>query len=141
MRAPFEASSFTPWLIFVLKMIPPPRFLFSHAPTLLVFSHPFHRLPQRDMTSLLNTSKSGQIAIALALLEAGAEVEAKDQVRRRRAGCDETRWHSRESECVLRGKGLLRCSRYMYPAQWPGRVLHATLASSLAFRGGEASMP
>ena len=38
--------------------------------------------------------------------------------------------------CVAVEGGLLRWPRYMYPAQWPGRVLHATLASSLALRGG-----
>ena len=76
------------------------------------------------------------------LVDKGANLEAKDWVRRRRAaGCDETRWHFRESGCVAVEGGLLRWPRYMYPAQWPGRVLHATLASSLALREGEASMP
>ena len=45
-----------------------------------------------------------------------------------------------ESGCVA-WKGACQGAGYMYPSQWPGRVLHATLASSLGLRWGEASMP
>ena len=81
------------------------------------------------MTSLLDASKNGQIPLVTELLESDAEVEAKDWVR-------QTRWLFRESGCVAVEGGLLRWPGYMYPSQWPGRVLHLTLASSLALRVG-----
>ena len=88
------------------------------------------------MTPLMHASLGGHFDLAEALVDKGADVNAASNVRRRRAGCDETRWHFRESGCVAVEGGLLRWPRYMYPAQWPECVLHLNLASSLGLCGG-----
>ena len=62
--------------------------------------------PQQDgCTSLVLASRNGRLDIVKFLVGKGANLEAANSVRRRAAGCDETRGHFREWWVCCRGRG------------------------------------